>query len=370
MTPITIPIELADRAYTIHVGSNLFEHAANYLAPLSKKRGITIVSDENVFATQGARFIAGLGDQLSHKTLILPAGEETKSFAQCQKLLNELLDLGLERDDMIVALGGGVIGDITGFAASILKRGCRFAQIPTSLLAQVDSSVGGKTGINTQHGKNLIGSFYQPSIVLCDLNALQTLPPRQFRSGYAEIIKYAAIDDLAFFDWLDTNATKLISGDRQARQYAVAHSCSKKAAIVAADERERGERALLNLGHTFGHALEAIVGYTGALTHGEGVAIGMCMAFDYSVSRGLCPQSDAERFKAHLKSVGLATSIQALKTSNKIDGPSMIGAMMHDKKIDKGGLTLILLHGIGKAHIARDIAPDQVLSFLNATYCR
>lgn len=370
MTSTIIPIDLGSRSYNIQVGADLFADAGMLLKPFSRKNGVTIVSDENVFAAQGARFTDGLKREIPYRKIILPPGENTKSFDQLHALLNQFLELGLGRDDLIVALGGGVIGDLTGFAASILKRGCKFAQIPTTLLAQVDSSVGGKTGINTKFGKNLIGAFYQPSIVLCDLLALSTLSERDLKSGYAEIVKYAAINDREFFNWLEQNGANLLNGNLDAQQYAVAQSCTKKASIVAADELERGERALLNLGHTFGHAIETIAGYSGSITHGEAVAIGMGMAFDFSVQEGLCSPDAADRFKSHLKKTGLASSIADFNNFGKLpanlNADTMLAAMMQDKKNSDGQLTLILVDGIGKAHIARNTNITNVLSFLNS----
>lgn len=364
MKTVTVPIDLGDRSYEIHIGDALMDQCGVFLSPHMSQSRIAIISDENVFAAQGERFCAGFDKEVRIEKIILPPGESTKSISSLEKVLEALLDLKFERNDLVVALGGGVIGDIAGFAASLMKRGCKVAQVPTSLLAQVDSSVGGKTGINTRHGKNLIGSFYQPSIVLCDLPALETLSPREVKSGYAEIVKYAAIDDAPFFEWLEQNGTSLLAGDRTLRQYAVAKSCTKKAAIVAADEREQGQRALLNLGHTFGHALEVLIGYDGGLNHGEAVALGMALAFDYSVHQGLCNQDDATRLKAHLSAVGHISALGALSSARDLSADQLLIAMMQDKKNQAGKLTLILAHAIGNSFVAKDIPLQTVRDFL------
>lgn len=366
MKTVTVPIDLGERSYEIHIGDDLLGQSGALLAPFISQNRVLVISDENVIASQGERLRNGLSATTRIEEIILPPGEATKSLSSLESVLDRLLDLNFERNDLIIALGGGVIGDIAGFAASIMKRGCKVAQIPTSLLAQVDSSVGGKTGINTRHGKNLIGSFYQPCLVLCDLSTLQTLSPRELMAGYAEIVKYAAIDDAEFFDWLEQNATGLLSGNRALQQYAVAKSCNKKAAIVAADEREHGKRALLNLGHTFGHALEVLIGYSEGINHGEAVATGMALAFDYSVHQGLCPPEDARRLKAHLSKVGHASTLKELPGADRLSADQIITAMMQDKKNQAGKLTLILSHAIGDAFIAKDASCDSVRDFLLA----
>jgi 3-dehydroquinate synthase len=293
------------------------------------------------------------------KPIVLAPGEGTKSFAGLEKLSGELLRSGVDRNGLIVALGGGVIGDLTGFAAGILKRGIAFAQIPTTLLAQVDSSVGGKTAINTAEGKNLVGLFHQPRIVIADIDVLSTLPRRELLSGYAEVVKYGALGDRAFFEWLEANGAKALGGEGAAMVHAVAHSCRMKAAIVERDERETGERALLNLGHTFGHALEAATGFSDRLLHGEGVAIGMALAFRLSVKLGLCPGQDAERFERHLKAAGLPSSIADI-TGERPGADALIAHMAHDKKAKDGRLRFILVRGIGEA-FETDAVPAEAL---------
>jgi 3-dehydroquinate synthase len=294
----------------------------------------------------------------------MPPGEDSKSFAGLAELSSELLDTGVDRGGLIVALGGGVIGDLTGFAAGILKRGVAFAQIPTTLLAQVDSSVGGKTAINAAQGKNLLGLFHQPRIVIADTALLATLPRRELLAGYAEVVKYGALGDANFFAWLEQNGAKALAGDKTALIHMVAHSCRMKAAIVARDEREAGERALLNLGHTFGHALEAATGFSQRLIHGEGVAIGMALAFQLSVRLGLCPKDDSDRLARHLKAAGLPASI------GDIAGPRpatdvLLAAMGHDKKVKDGKLTFILVRGLGHAFVTSDVPLDAVKDVLN-----
>jgi len=296
---------------------------------------------------------------------VMPPGEGSKSFLGLEKLSGDLLNSGVDRGGLIVALGGGVIGDLTGFAAGILKRGVAFAQVPTTLLAQVDSSVGGKTAINAPQGKNLIGLFHQPRIVIADTALLATLPRRELLAGYAEVVKYGALGDADFFEWLEANGVKALAGDSDALIHAVAHSCRMKAAIVARDERETGERALLNLGHTFGHALEAATGFSDRLIHGEGVAIGMALAFQLSVRLGLAPGQDAERFVRHLKAAGLPSAI------SDIPGPrpatdDLIAAMGHDKKVKDGKLTFILLKGLGRSFVTSDVPLGAVRDVLNA----
>jgi 3-dehydroquinate synthase len=294
--------------------------------------------------------------------IALPPGEASKSWATLTYLCDWLLEKGVERDDIIVALGGGVIGDLVGFAAAILKRGTRFVQVPTTLLAQVDSSVGGKTGINTAAGKNLIGAFHQPDLVLIDPDVLATLPPRELRAGYAEVVKYGLIDDPDFFAWCEAHGPALLAGDQAAQVHAIAHSVAAKARIVAADERETtGVRALLNLGHTFGHALEAEAGFDGSLLHGEAVAVGMALAFRYSVRRGLCPAEDAERVAAHLASVGLPTGLQGVTAT----GARLVDHMRHDKKASGGALPFLLARGIGRTFLDRSVDLADVAVFLD-----
>jgi 3-dehydroquinate synthase len=360
-----IRVELGRRGYDIHVGYGLLEQAGALLKPLA--RGVVpVVTDTIVGEIYLAPFLDTCGKAgLDVRPVVVPAGEGSKSFAGLEKLSGELLDLGVDRGGLIVALGGGVIGDLTGFAAGVLKRGVDFVQIPTTLLAQVDSSVGGKTAINAPQGKNLIGVFHQPRMVIADAALLATLPRRELLAGYAEVVKYGALGDAQFFAWLEENGARALSGDKNAIIHAVAHSCRMKADIVGRDERESGERALLNLGHTFGHALEAATGYSDRLIHGEGVAIGMVLAFRLSVQLGLCPAEDAERLARHLKSVGLPSAI------GDIAGPrpaprALIAAMGHDKKVKGGRLTFILARGLGRAFATSDVPIDALDVVLSA----
>ncbi len=361
---VTIKVGLDNRSYDIVIGTGLIGSAADFIAPFLPRPKTAIITDENVAhhhlkALTGSLETAGI----ETRSIVVPPGEATKSFASLETVCDQLLDADIERNDVVIAFGGGVIGDLAGFAASILRRGIGFVQIPTSLLAQVDSSVGGKTGINSQLGKNLIGAFHQPVLVLADIDVLNTLPDREFRAGYAEVVKYGLIDNPDFFSWLDQNHNTLFGGEPDARRHTVETSCRAKAAIVEEDEFEHGRRALLNLGHTFGHALEAATGYSRRLIHGEGVAIGMVMAFDLSHRLGLCPAQDLEAVEAHLKSVGLPTR------ASQIDG-DLPGAeeffklMSQDKKANAGVLTFILTRGIGKAFTTSDVAKDDLMSFL------
>ncbi len=366
MTVDRLTVSLGTRSYEIAVGDDVIDNAPAHLGPLLKRPFVAIVTDAHVEAAQGSRLRRALASGgVASETVILPPGEATKSFAQLEDLCETLLGFGVERGDLVIAFGGGVIGDLTGFAASMLRRGCRFAQMPTTLLAQVDSAVGGKTAINARHGKNLIGAFHQPAIVLADIAALETLPARELRAGYAEIVKYGALGDSAFFAWLEAHGAKLIAGDRTARREAVLQSCAAKARIVAADEREEGERALLNLGHTFGHALEAAFGYSEKLLHGEAVAAGMGLAFDFSVSEGLCAAADAERLKNHLKASGLPAGLSDIAGARDFSAEALLAFMLQDKKVEHGRLTLILARRIGEAFIARDVAADKVRRFLD-----
>ncbi|MEO1137592.1 MAG: 3-dehydroquinate synthase, partial [Pseudomonadota bacterium] len=341
----------------------LLESVGALLAPMLPRPRVAIVTDENVFTVHGERLGQGFAASgIETDLIILKPGEQTKSFSELERLTGRLLDLGVERDDVVIAFGGGVIGDLTGFACSILRRGCRFAQIPTSLLAQVDSAVGGKTAINVPQGKNLVGAFYQPCVVIADTGVLNTLPPRQLRAGYAEVVKYGLIGDASFFSWLEDNGAALLNGDAAAVGHAVQVSCSAKAEIVSADEKERGKRALLNLGHTFGHAFEAHFGFSDELLHGEAVALGMALAFDYSVRIGACADTDARRVKLHLAAQGLPTEIHDLEDG--IRAADIAGYMMQDKKVEQGKLTLILAKSIGEAFIEKDVNPDTVVDFL------
>ncbi|HWT99780.1 MAG TPA: 3-dehydroquinate synthase [Terriglobales bacterium] len=344
----TVRVELSERSYDIHVGSGLIGRAGEFTAPLLAQKRVVIVTDRHVARHHLDTVLASFKQAgIAADSVVLAPGEQTKSFAELESLCDRLLEMKVERHTTLVALGGGVIGDLTGFAASVLLRGVDFIQIPTTLLAQVDSSVGGKTGINNHHGKNLIGSFYQPRLVLADTDVLDTLPKRELRAGYAEVVKYGLINDPAFFSWLEGHGASLIAGDTAALRHAIVVSCKAKAAIVGADERESGQRALLNLGHTFGHALEAECGYTDELLHGEAVAIGMVMAFDLSASLGLAPLEDAARVRRHLASLGLPTdplSVQGRSWSAE----KLIEHMGKDKKVKDGRIGFILAHGIGR----------------------
>jgi 3-dehydroquinate synthase len=360
-----IAVGLGDRSYDIVIEAGLLAKAGAHIKPFSKTGRIVIVTDRNV-ATHHLPTLtkSATAAGLIVESIILPPGEGTKNWAELEKLCDQLLDHEIERSEAIVALGGGVIGDLTGFAASIVKRGCTVIQIPTTLLAQVDSSVGGKTAINTRAGKNLVGAFYQPALVLIDPDTLDTLPPREVRAGYAEVVKYGLIDDPDFFAWCESNGAALIAGDATALAYAIATSVSAKARIVGADERETsGTRALLNLGHTFGHALEAETGFSDRLLHGEGVAAGMAIAFRYSVARGLCPQEDADRVSAHLIAVGLPTGA---RPATNASGETLAAHMAHDKKRDGGTVPFLLARGIGKTYLERKVVLSDVADFLDA----
>ena len=355
-----IDVSLGARSYGILIEDGLLDHAGANLAPLSRDSRLIVVSDETVWAAQGPRLTRGLG-AIEAVPILLPPGEGSKSWASLSGLIDRLISLGVERGDHIVAFGGGVIGDLAGFAAAILNRGCRFVQIPTSLLAQVDSSVGGKTAINVAAGKNLVGAFHQPSLVLIDPVCLDTLDPRQIRAGYAEIVKYALIEDAVFFAWLEQNGPALLSANGPARNHAITTSVAGKAAIVATDERETGgARILLNLGHTFGHALEAESGFSDRLLHGEAVALGMVLAFRLSAERGLCHRADSERVAAHLAAVGLPICFEEVETS----GAALAAHMAHDKKASGGRLSLILARGIGEAFVDSSIELVDVVAFL------
>lgn len=358
----TIPVALGARAYDVVVGEGLLAQAGARIAPLARR--LAVVTDANVAALHLDALMASLaGAGLRADAIVVAPGEAQKSFAGLEALANDLIAMGLERKDVIVAFGGGVIGDLAGFAAGIVKRGLDFVQIPTTLLAQVDSSVGGKTAIDTPHGKNLVGLFHQPRLVLADLSVLKTLPPREMRAGYAEIVKYGLIGDAGFYAWCEENAAALIAGDPAALAYAIARSVKAKAAIVAADERESGARALLNLGHTFAHALESHAGYDGALLHGEAVAAGARLAFSLSARLGHCAPADAGRVRAHLESVGFVTDLRKLPGA-PYDPARLAMLMRADKKTEAGQLTLILARAIGAAFVQKAAPADAVAAFL------
>ncbi len=360
-----IPVSLAGRAYEVRVAPGLLTRVAQECGSRLRKQRVPIITDANVHAAWGAKVEASL-TAAGHEAVwrILPPGEQTKSWDELSATVGWLLAEGTERGDHILALGGGVIGDLAGFAAAIVKRGCNFIQVPTTLLAQVDSSVGGKTAINTPAGKNLVGAFHQPALVLADPQALDTLPPREVAAGYAEVVKYGLIGDAPFFAWCEANGAKLLAGDPQTREYAIARSVEAKARIVAKDEREvTGARALLNLGHTFGHALEAQTGFSARLLHGEAVAIGMVLAARYSVRRGLLARTEAERIAAHFAANAMLHELSALGLN--VDGQTLTNHMLHDKKMDAGTLPFVLLRGIGQAFLAKDVELGDVAAFLD-----
>jgi 3-dehydroquinate synthase len=360
---IEIEVGLGDRSYPVRIGAGLLRAAGDHLGAYARGGRLVVVTDTHVAAAHLPVLEAALpGVRL--ETIRLPAGEAIKSWAWLETLTDRLIALEVERKDRIVAFGGGVIGDLVGFAAAILKRGCAFVQVPTTLLAQVDSSVGGKTAINAHAGKNLIGAFHQPDLVLIDPTVLATLPPRELRAGYAEVVKYGLIDDADFFAWCDAHAAALLAGDIGARIEAIRHSVAAKARIVGADERETsGRRALLNLGHTFGHALEAETGFSDVLLHGEGVACGMALAFRFSAAIGLCPAADADRVTRHLAGAGLPTTLAEAHVD--ASGATLVAHMMHDKKMDGGSLPFLLARGIGETFLAKDVDLQEVERFLD-----
>jgi 3-dehydroquinate synthase len=360
-----VSVDLADRPYDIHVAAGLLDRLPALVAPFARDGRLLVVTDENVaeqvWPTVGARLVEG---NLNAELFILPAGEAGKSWAQLERLTDWLLDRHIERSDHIVALGGGVVGDITGFAAHIVKRGCAFIQAPTTLLAQVDSSVGGKTAINSNAGKNLVGAFHQPALVLIDPDVLESLPRRQLAAGFAEVVKYGLIDDADFFDYCDANLEAFFDGDAAVREYTIVHSVRSKARIVAQDERElSGTRALLNLGHTFGHAFEADTGFSDRLFHGEAVATGMAMAFRYSARLGLCSANEAERVTDLLHRAGLPVTLADAGVTAK--GTKLVEYMLHDKKMAGGKLPFLLARGIGKTFLSKDVDLADVATFLD-----
>ena len=365
-----IPVNIAGAPYDVRIEAGLLAGAGVHCRPFIRGSKVAVVTDERVAAAWRAPVEVSLADEGIHSTwLVLPAGEQTKNWENLARTAEWLLEQGVERKDSVIALGGGVIGDLTGFAASMVKRGCGFIQMPTTLLAQVDSSVGGKTAINTVAGKNLVGAFHQPVLVLADPLALDTLPSRETRAGYAEVVKYGLIDDADFFAWCEANGPALLAGHAAAREHAIATSVAAKARIVAADEKETlGLRALLNLGHTFGHALEAETGFSDRLLHGEGVALGMVLAARYSVRRGLMNGQDAERVAAHIAAAGLPASITALGID--CDGAKLTAHMLHDKKMDAGTLPFLLMRGIGQTFLAKDVDLADVAAFLDGELAR
>lgn len=365
-TQTQITVGLGERSYDITIGRGLLSGAGKTIASLRSQAKCSIVTDETVAFHHLKTLEASLKEAgIPYKTVILPAGEATKSYEKLQFLLDELLSHEIERADLIIAFGGGVIGDLAGFAASILRRGVDFVQIPTSLLAQVDSSVGGKTGINSSHGKNLIGAFHQPLHVLCDLDVLTTLDPRQFKAGYAEIVKYGLIKKEEFFSWLCENREQIFNLETEALVRAIQTSCAMKAFMVGRDEKEHGVRALLNLGHTFGHGFEALCGYGDRLLHGEAISIGMVLAFEFSERLGLCEKGLAPIVEAHFKSAGLPTQIQDIPNYEEFTVEKLVGKMRQDKKVERGTLVFILSKAIGDAFVCRDVTETQLSDFLN-----
>lgn len=365
--PVTVDVALGDRAYEIVIGRNVLPSLGERIAKLRPGARTAIVTDKTVAqhwlaATEASLAQAGIASS----RIVVGEGEASKTYSVLQDVCEGLIAAKIERNDLVVALGGGVIGDLAGFAAAIVRRGVDFVQVPTSLLAQVDSSVGGKTGINSPHGKNLIGAFHQPVLVVADTAVLDTLAPRQFRAGYAEVAKYGVLGDEGFFTWLENNHAEIVAGGA-AREHAIATSCRAKAAIVARDERENGERALLNLGHTFGHALEAATGFSDRLFHGEGVSIGMVLAAQFSAHLNMISTDDAMRVERHLASVGLPTRLQDIagfRQEGLADADALMTLMAQDKKVKRGKLTFILLDKIGKAVIANDVDAPTVRDFL------
>ncbi len=359
-----VNVDLGDRSYDIEIAPGLLADAGRLVAPLLRRKKVAVVTDENVAALHLADLKIGMQDaDIECVSLALPAGEATKSWANLERTVEWLLSKKIERGDVLIAFGGGVIGDLAGFAAAILRRGIRFVQVPTTLLAQVDSSVGGKTGINSPHGKNLVGAFYQPQLVLADVSVLGTLTKRDFLAGYAEVAKYGLLGDAEFFGWLEENAADAAAGDVEKRIYAVQRSCEMKAGIVALDEHEHGDRALLNLGHTFGHALEAATSYSDRLLHGEGVAIGTALAFETSQRLGLCSQEAPSRVRAHFKAMGMKCDLADIP-GDLPDADGLIALMQQDKKVQDGVIGFVMAREIGQAFVTRDVDLDAVKSVL------
>lgn len=358
-----VPVALGARSYEVRIGAGLIGRAGQEIAPILRRKRVAIVTDETVAPLHLAALEAAFAAEgIATVSLALPAGESTKGWPQFARCVEWLLEQKVERRDVVVAFGGGVIGDLVGFASAVLRRGVRFVQIPTTLLAQVDSSVGGKTGINTAQGKNLVGAFHQPSLVLADIGILESLPKRDFLAGYGEVVKYGLLGDAAFFDWLEVNGPEL-APDRAKRQHAVRRSVEMKADIVARDETEEGDRALLNLGHTFCHALEKATGYSDRLLHGEGVAIGCALAFELSQRLGLCSQEAPSRVRAHLRRMGMKVDVADIP--GELPGPeALLELMGQDKKVQDGKLRFILARGIGEAFVADDVPSEKVLDVM------
>ncbi|MTV18133.1 MULTISPECIES: 3-dehydroquinate synthase [Bradyrhizobium] len=366
---VTVDVALGDRAYDIVIGRDVLQSLGERVAALRPGVRTAIVTDRTVAKhwlepTEASLAAAGVPTS----RIVVEEGEGSKSYATLTEVSEALIAAKIERNDLVIALGGGVVGDLAGFAAAILRRGVDFVQVPTSLLAQVDSSVGGKTGINSPQGKNLIGAFHQPVLVVADTSVLDTLSPRQFRAGYAEVAKYGILGDEAFFAWLEKNHADIFAGGA-GREHAIATSCRAKAGVVSRDERETGERALLNLGHTFGHALEAATGFSDRLFHGEGVAVGMVLAAEFSAQLGMISSDDAGRIARHLSAVGLPTRLQDIAgfaQEGLADADALLALMAQDKKVKRGKLTFILLEAVGRAVIANNVEPQPVRDFLQA----
>jgi 3-dehydroquinate synthase len=366
----SVPVGLGARAYEVVIGSGLLAEAGRRIAPFTRRGRLAVVIDETVWGLHGAALTAALEDAgLVVFPVVVPPGEQTKSFEGLADVTDRLLALELDRGDLVCAFGGGVVGDLTGFAAAIYKRGVDFVQIPTTLLAQVDSSVGGKTAIDTPRGKNLVGAFHQPRLVLADLDVLGTLSEREMRAGYAEVIKYGLLGDFGFFEWLESEGRKVLAREPEALARAVARSVEMKAEIVAEDEKEQGRRALLNLGHTFGHALEAETGYGTALLHGEAVAAGQALALRFSAAQGLCLGQDAARATAAIAAAGLPTRLDEIP-GHPFDAERLVRHMAQDKKAEAGRLTFILARALGEAFVARDVDEGAVRRFLVAEGAR
>ncbi len=360
----SLVIQLGSRRYRIHIGAGLMDRAGVLMAPILRQKRVFVISDSHVAPLYLERLQVSLSlSKIDSSYIILPSGEQTKSLAILEKLLDLLLAARCERRTALVALGGGVIGDLTGFAATILLRGIDLIQIPTTLLSQVDSAIGGKTGINTPYGKNLIGSFYQPCIVIIDISTIETLPVREIRAGYAEVVKYGCLDSPSFFKWLEIHGSQLLAGDLAARHYAVRMSCAIKARFVSADEREDGPRALLNLGHTFGHALEVETGFGSELRHGEAVSVGLVLAFDLSVRLGLCPGAEADRLRSHLTAVGLPVTIRQV-LARPPEPARLLAHMARDKKVQDGRMQFVMARRIGRSFLNGTVKMDHVLAVL------
>ena len=368
MSQHTVRVDLKERSYDIVIGTDVLAAMGEHIRKIlpDGKDSVFVLSDETVWGLHGGKLTDALREHgIDVREITVPAGEASKSFANLEHVLDQLIGMEAERTDLLIAFGGGVIGDLAGLVAGLMKRGMPFVQVPTTLLSQVDSSVGGKTAINSRHGKNLIGLFNQPVLVLADIGLLSSLPPREWRAGYAEVIKYGLIDRPDFFEHLETVTGDILTGNVSTLSNAVKISCESKASVVAADETERGKRALLNLGHTFGHAIERARGYDGRVLHGEAVATGMAMAYRYSRDLGLCPGQDVVRVERLLEKSGLAPTLAALETGS-FDAEELLGHMYQDKKVESGSLTLILAKGIGKSFVQKQVDPVSLKDFLEA----